>query len=122
MDEYEPGSETDSAVGNSALKFTTRKEGIPATLSEYTLQNAFKDYDYLKKKKVGGTFLVVQWLRLQAHAGVRVRSLFRELKSYMSRGQNPQSMRNRSDSVTDSIKTLKMVHMKQNLKKNKDYD
>ena len=86
---------TDSAVGNSALKFTMREEGIPATLSEHTLQNAFKDYDYLKKKKGGGTSLVAQWLRFQAHAEVQVRSLIGELKSHMSQGQNPQSMRNR---------------------------
>jgi len=60
---------------------------------------------------------VVQCLRVQAHAGVRVQSLVGELRSHMSRGQNPQSMRNRSDRVTDSIKTLKMVHMKKIFKK-----
>ena len=53
--EYEPGSGRQIQLKVIRhLKFTTRKEGIPATLSEHTLQSAFKDYDYLKKKRWGG--------------------------------------------------------------------
>lgn len=53
MDEYEPGSETDSAVGDSALKFTTRKEGIPATLSDTLCKMLVKTMIILKKKVWG---------------------------------------------------------------------
>ena len=46
---------------------------------------------------------------LPSNTGVRVQSLVRELRSYMPCGQKNQ---NRSNIVTNSIKTLKMVHIK----------
>ena len=66
-----------------------------------------------------GTSLVVRWLRLRLPMqGVRFRSLVRELKSHMPQGQNTKTQ-NRSNVVTNSIKTLKMVHIKKLLKKKK---
>ena len=50
--------------------------------------------------------------------GVRVQSLVRKLRTYMPPGQKSKT-KNRSNIVTDSLKTLRMVHIPQkiNLKK-----
>ena len=59
-----------------------------------------------------GTSLVVQWLRLHLPVqGVWVWSLIRELSSHLPRGQKTKTW-NRGYIVTNSIKTLKMVHIK----------
>ena len=51
--------------------------------------------------------------------GVQVRPLVGELRSHMPRGQKIQNIKKpRSNIVTNSIKTLKMVHIK---KKNKNH-
>ena len=58
----------------------------------------------------GSTSLAAQWLKLCLPIqGVRVQSLVRELRS-----TTPLSQRNKteSDIVTNSIKNLKMVHIK----------
>ena len=61
-----------------------------------------------------GTSLVVQWLRpCLPMQGVRVRPLVRELRSHMPLGQKA-----RNNTVTNSIKTLKMVHILKKKKKN----
>ena len=60
---------------------------------------------------------MVQWLRLCLPVeGVWVGSLVRELRSYMPFGQKIKA-KNRSNIVTNSIKTLKMIHIKKVLKK-----
>ena len=60
--------------------------------------------------------MVAQWLRLYLpRQAVHVQSLVLELRSYLPCGQNPKTC-NRSNIVTNPIKTLKMVHIK-NLKK-----
>ena len=72
------------------------------------------------KKREKETSLAIQWLRLclpmnrvQVQSGV--------LRPHMPQGQkqtNIKNIKNRSSIVTDSIKTLKMVHtQKKNLKK-----
>ena len=111
--EYEPGSgrQIQLKVIRHWSLLQERKGYQPLFLNTLC-KVLLKTMIIFKKKRWGGTFLVVQCLRLQAHAGVHVQSLVGELRSHMSRGQNPQSMRNRSDSVIDSMKTLKMVHMK----------
>ena len=77
----------------------------------------------LFRSKVAGTSLAVQWLRLcLAMQGVRVQSLVGELRSHMPCGQNTKTW-NRSNIVTNSIKTLKwsMSKRKKNLiKKEKE--
>ena len=61
------------------------------------------------KNKCTGTSLVVQWLRLQLPLQeVQARSLFRELRSHMSRGQKVKTQ-SRSSVVTNLMKTSKMV-------------
>ena len=63
-----------------------------------------------------GTFLVVQGLRLHLPMqGVRVWSLVGKLRSF----QQNQNFR-QSNIVTNSIKTLKLAHIKKNLKKKKE--
>ena len=58
------------------------------------------------------TSLVVQWLRLHLPVqGVQVQSLVGELRSHMPQGQKTKTS-NRSNIVTNPIKTLKMVHVK----------
>ena len=58
-----------------------------------------------------GTSLAVQWLRLcLPMQGVQVRSLLQKLRSHMPRGQKNKT-KNRSSTVTSSIKTLKVVHI-----------
>ena len=58
------------------------------------------------------TSLVVQWLRLHLPVqGVQVQSLVGELRSHMPQGQKTKTS-NRSNIVTNPIKTLKMVHDK----------
>ena len=57
---------------------------------------------------------MVQWLRLcLPMQGVRVQPLVGELRSHIP--YDPKTkMQNRSNIVTNSIKTLKMVHIKTN--------
>ena len=63
--------------------------------------------------------LAVQWLKLGLPIkGVWVQSLVGELGSYVLHSQKSKTG-NRSHIVTKSIKTLKMVHIKKNLKKKK---
>lgn len=50
LDEYEPGSETDSAVGDSGHWSLLQERKDTSHFFWYTLQNACKDYDYLKKR------------------------------------------------------------------------
>ena len=65
----------------------------------------------------GGTSLVVQWLRLHLPAhGVWVWSLLGEQRSHMHCSQKTKT-ENRSNIVTNSIKALKMVHIKKIFKK-----
>ena len=55
---------------------------------------------------------MVQWLRLHLPMrGVWVRSLVRELRSHIPCGQKNQKHKT-SNTVTNSIKILKMVHVK----------
>ena len=66
----------------------------------------------LLKNEPQRTSLVVQWLRLPfPMQEVWVQSLVRELRSNMPQSQKPKTS-NRSNIVTNSIKTLKMVHIK----------
>ena len=66
-----------------------------------------------------GTSLVDQWLRLHLPIeGVSVLSVVGELGSYMSPGQKTETQ-NRSNLVTNSVKTSKLVHIKLSLKKKK---
>ena len=71
----------------------------------------------LIQKGTRGASLVVQWLRLRLPMG-----------SIPGRGavlhalwRKNQSMKNRSNVVTNSIRTLKMIHIKKILKKKKRY-
>ena len=60
---------------------------------------------------------MVQWLRLRLPMqGVWVQSLVRELRSHMPQGQKTKT-ENRSNNVTNSIQTLKMVHIKKKILK-----
>ena len=60
---------------------------------------------------------MVQWLRLHLPVqGIQVQSLVRELRSHMPCGQKIKTY-NRSNVVTHSIKTLKMVHIKEEKQK-----
>ena len=54
---------------------------------------------------------------LSSNAGVQVRSLVWELRSYMPHGQKTKA-ENRSNIVTNSIKSFKMVHIQKNIKCN----
>ena len=74
------------------------------------------------KIKDAGTSLAVQWLRLRLPMqGVWVQSLVGELGSHMPHGQKKQTnIKNpikQKQHCTNSIKTLKMVHIKKILKK-----
>ena len=71
-----------------------------------------------QKWMIAGTSLVVQWLRLGLPMqGVGVQSLVRELRSHVPHGQKIKTQ-NRSNTVANSIKTLKIFHIKnKNLKK-----
>ena len=61
------------------------------------------------------TSLVVQWLRLcLPMQGVWVWSLVWELSSHMPHDQKTKTQ-NRSNTVTNSMKTLKMAHIKKSL-------
>ena len=78
---------------------------------------------FWRNKTVLGTSLVVQWLRLCPPVqGVRVWSLVSELRSHMRRCQNKnknKKKQSRSNIITNSTKTLKMVHIKKtNLNRN----
>ena len=56
--------------------------------------------------------MVAQWLRLHLPMqAVNVRSLVEELRSFMPCSQKPKTC-NRSNIVANPIKTLKMVHIK----------
>ena len=64
-------------------------------------------------KMIGGTSLVVQGLRSCFPTQVvQIPSLVRELRPHMPFGQKKQNLKNRSTIVTNSIKTLKMIHIK----------
>ena len=64
-------------------------------------------------KKWSGTSLVVLWSRLHFPMhGVWVQPLVGKLRSPMPLGQKTRTFSNRSDTATNSIKTLKMVHIK----------
>ena len=64
-----------------------------------------------------GTSLAVQWLQFPLpKQGLQVQSLVGELRSHMPRGQKAKTL-NRSNAVTNSIKTLKMVRMRKKKKK-----
>ena len=66
---------------------------------------------------MAGTSLAVQRLRLPLPMhGARVRSLVGELRCYMPQSQKIETQ-NKSNGVTNSIKTLKMAHIKKALKK-----
>ena len=67
---------------------------------------------FLIKFVFSGTSLVVQWLRLHLSMP-RVCVWF-----HMPHGPKHQNIKNRSNFVTNSIKSLKMVHILKNLKKN----
>ena len=55
---------------------------------------------------------MIQWLRLGLPLQeVQVQSLIGELRSHMPRGQKNQNIKQKRI-VKDSIKTLKMVHIK----------
>ena len=54
---------------------------------------------------------------LSSNAGVQVRSLVWELRSYMPHGQKTKA-ENRSNIVTNSIKTSKMAHIQKKIKCN----
>ena len=59
-----------------------------------------------------GTSLVVQWLRICLPGkGVWVQSLVVELRPHTPRRQNKRNIK-RSNVLTNSVKTLKMVHIK----------
>ena len=68
----------------------------------------------LFKINAQGTFQAVQWLRLHLPMqGVRVRSLVWKLRSHMPCDHKTKTLKNnRSNSVTNSISTFKMVHIK----------
>ena len=71
----------------------------------------------LTQNQLEGTSLAVQWLRLPMQE-VWVRSLVRELRPLASRDKKTKTQ-NRSNIVTDSIKTLETVHIKKKIfKKN----
>ena len=72
---------------------------------------------WMDRENVVGTSLVIQWLRLHVpKQGMQVRSLARKLRPHKHWGQKTK-MWNRSNTVTNTIKTLKMVHIKKNLVK-----
>ena len=72
---------------------------------------SFLEFTFTFKTLHFRTFLVVQWFRLRLPMqGVQVWSLVGELGSYMPPGQKTKTW-NKSNIVTNSIKTLKMVHM-----------
>ena len=67
-----------------------------------------------------GTFLVVQWLRLLPTHRVAVGSLGREIRSHEPVSQKAKTKKqNRSNIVTNSIETLKMVRIKNPKQTNK---
>ena len=73
------------------------------------------------KKPTTGTSLAAQWLRLCLPLqGLWVQSLFGQQRSHVPRGQKSKTW-NRNNTLTDSIKTLKIVHIKnkKNRKKKK---
>ena len=63
-------------------------------------------------KIITGTSLVVQWLRLHLpRQGMQIRSPVWKLRSHMLQGQKSKTFF-KSNIVTNSIKTFKMVHIK----------
>lgn len=89
INEYEPGSETDSAVKVIRTEVYYKKGRDTSHFLIHFAKCFVKIMIILKK--VGGS-LMVQWLRLQAHAGVRVPILFRSAKN-LAMSRNPQSMK-----------------------------
>ena len=76
----------------------------------------------MHQKSFGRTSLEVQGLRLLLPLqGVQFQSLVRELGSYMPRGQRTKALKKKkkSNTITNSIKIFKMVHIKKILKKKK---
>ena len=72
------------------------------------------------KKGIVGMSLEVQWLRpCFPMQGVQVRSLVGDLGSHMPRDQKTKCKS--SNIATNSIKTLKMVHIKKYFKKRKKF-
>lgn len=67
---------------------------------------------------ISGTSLKVQWLNLSLQE-VWVRSSLGKLRSLMLYGQETKNINNRSNILTNSLKTSKMVHiqMKKTFKK-----
>ena len=73
---------------------------------------SFLEFTFTFKTLHFRTFLVVQWFRLRLPMqGVQVWSLVGELGSYMPPGQKTKTW-NKSNIVTNSIKDLKIVHIK----------
>ena len=73
---------------------------------------SFLEFTFTFKTLHFRTSLVVQWFRLRLPMqGVQVWSLVGELGSYMPPGQKNKTW-NRSNIVTNSIKDLKIVHIK----------
>lgn len=71
----------------------------------------------LNNKAFYGTSLVIQWFRCCLPIrGMQIQSLVREVRSHMPASQKTQTQ-NRNNIVTSPIKTLKIVHIKKNLKK-----
>ena len=73
-----------------------------------------------KKKAALGTWLTIQWIRLcLAMQVVQVRSLIGEVRSHMPHSQKIKT-ESTSNTVTKSVKTLKMVHIKKKKEKKKE--
>ena len=73
------------------------------------------------RKQILKIYLPVLWFRLLLPMqGVQVQSLVDELRSHIPHGPKIPNVKNRSNVVTHSIKTLKIVHIKKFLKKKKN--
>ena len=76
----------------------------------------------LKKKRYKRTSLVVQWLRLcLPKRGVEVRSLVRELRSYMTCGQNIKQKQHGNKFNKDLKTNLKRVQINASTKQKLNY-
>ena len=72
---------------------------------------------FFRQQSIPGTSLVVQWLGFHPPLqGVRFQSLVGKPESHMPRGQGTKPQ-NRGNVVTNSTKTLKMVHIKKKILK-----
>ena len=73
-----------------------------------------------KIKKEEGASLVVQWLRFHLPTqGLQVQSQVQELRSHIPCGLKTET-KSRSNTVKNSIKALKMVHIKKERKRRED--